>query len=644
MVNQSNDRRQTTVNDFLALQKYPVRLEKLDSVDGYGSGQLGLVALEDIGSSEIFTPLLVTIPAATVNIDYDSADRCAVCMSKTSANDSALFRCSRCAKEYYCSTDCQRKDWKDGHAAMCKLIAKRSEITGDFVRNEEMLVRILHFLKNTEEFDNEKDKDEVEDERNNVGVEVIELIDKLNINKDEDKNDNDNDDEKQNEMKKGLRNAFLLLKGNENVTGKYKISDDQIQLAKMVADNVSRFKFLKDHTSMIDINKFKSFYLTFDRNNFIILDHEFCHIREATYPLAALINHSCSPNCVYFFAGNIMIIRPIKEIKKYEQLTIPYFDTLKSYDERQKICQKQYNFRCQCIKCTAYENNEKGYKFLDKLLSYPCDKSKFPAIIDNLYAPTSNLIDKLYDSLILRKKVTIPIFKPNDLDSFITNIICSVLGSVEQDKDKMINKKIIHAPRSLNEFNKNVNFEFKDLNLDMYQTSRNDLITNLENTQPSLLNEENCVLFTVELFSIINSTINVLIDKGLWIVCSKALLFILSFCTLYYDSPYNLIFSSKLDLLSKFLWNASQCCNDFKESEKIEKLSLFFLRESLYRQIIFDSNNKNEKNEIDLTKVPNFIKKVGGSTIEHKMLLEPIFKSSKLMEDAKIYSYLSKFN
>ncbi|XP_021369225.1 uncharacterized protein LOC110460574 isoform X2 [Mizuhopecten yessoensis] len=50
-------------------------------------------------------------------------NKCEVCDKKTSS----LRRCSACQQVYYCSTVCQREDWKRQHRVKCKEIQKREQ-------------------------------------------------------------------------------------------------------------------------------------------------------------------------------------------------------------------------------------------------------------------------------------------------------------------------------------------------------------------------------------------------------------------------------------------------------------------------------------------------------------------------------------
>ena len=52
---------------------------------------------------------------------------CGHCHQGPRSPSSPLLRCSRCKIFYYCSKDCQAKDWKRGHKRFCSLIASSSE-------------------------------------------------------------------------------------------------------------------------------------------------------------------------------------------------------------------------------------------------------------------------------------------------------------------------------------------------------------------------------------------------------------------------------------------------------------------------------------------------------------------------------------
>ena len=70
---------------------------------------------------EPLVDLAMRLPGATAAAEKDAekpAERCAVCRSRGD-----LHRCSGCKAVWYCSSECQRKDWKTGHKKTCQSTA-----------------------------------------------------------------------------------------------------------------------------------------------------------------------------------------------------------------------------------------------------------------------------------------------------------------------------------------------------------------------------------------------------------------------------------------------------------------------------------------------------------------------------------------
>ena len=47
--------------------------------------------------------------------------------SFSSCQKSFKLRCSSCKSVGYCSTDCQKKDWLQGHKTVCKLVVAEKQ-------------------------------------------------------------------------------------------------------------------------------------------------------------------------------------------------------------------------------------------------------------------------------------------------------------------------------------------------------------------------------------------------------------------------------------------------------------------------------------------------------------------------------------
>ena len=83
----------------------------------------------------------------------------------------------------------------------------------------------------------------------------------------------------------------------------------------------------------------------------------------------SFFNHSCLPNCGYSILGDFMFIVTNRAVAEGDELTIPYCDVLKSFQDRQKIFggwNESEGFTCLCSRCefnrkysyvSAAENN-----------------------------------------------------------------------------------------------------------------------------------------------------------------------------------------------------------------------------------------------------------------------------------------------
>jgi len=67
------------------------------------------------------------------------------------------------------------------------------------------------------------------------------------------------------------------------------------------------------------------------------------------YP-GSFFNHSCKPNCEYYFQEGSMYFISTETIKQGQEIFVTYIDNTKSYEERKKSLQV-YEFSCNCILC-----------------------------------------------------------------------------------------------------------------------------------------------------------------------------------------------------------------------------------------------------------------------------------------------------
>ncbi|CAM9805203.1 unnamed protein product [Sphacelaria rigidula] len=69
------------------------------------------------------------------------------------------------------------------------------------------------------------------------------------------------------------------------------------------------------------------------------------------FPLAAMINHSCRPNCTFTYHGEKMMVRTLEPVKAGTELTVYYIDLLQSTADRQRMLLESKHFLCCCPRC-----------------------------------------------------------------------------------------------------------------------------------------------------------------------------------------------------------------------------------------------------------------------------------------------------
>ena len=111
-------------------------------------------------------------------------------------------------------------------------------------------------------------------------------------------------------------------------------------------------------------------------------------LSKGLFPVVALLNHSCFPNCVpefeEFVVGNIgqCVIRTVNDVHVGEELTISYLAETRWHHathHRRCLLEKLWGFSCTCIRCKPPLNTDHfaHLKSLeDDLLSLQCQASR----------------------------------------------------------------------------------------------------------------------------------------------------------------------------------------------------------------------------------------------------------------------------
>jgi [histone H3]-lysine4/36 N-trimethyltransferase SMYD len=269
--------------------------------------------------------------------------RCHVCFSRPSESSSSasspakLQRCARCKLTHYCSKSCQLLSWNTVHRYECNVLAAASHqlascpsdaSAADFV----LALRIL--LQNVRKNDKLLSKpvsssssssssttttsSSSSDPLSTIYDELAELYDSLPRHR--------LTASERHESNEALAQWICAALGETTTTMTTSISE---------ADVVALLERMQV-------------------NNFSIDDESLTSIGSGAYPLGALLNHSCRPNCAlsYDLRTQRQWIRTIAPVARGEQLTHSYVDLAGTAETRRATLAERYGFECRCERCT----------------------------------------------------------------------------------------------------------------------------------------------------------------------------------------------------------------------------------------------------------------------------------------------------
>ena len=123
-----------------------------------------------------------------------------------------------------------------------------------------------------------------------------------------------------------------------------------------------------------DVEELVDILNLFQTNSFSILGELMQSIGHAVFPSAALMNHSCKPNCAL-----LHLLQPgclpkqhfiaLEDIPAGTELTHCYVEQLMPRNLRQDFLKKHYGFTCDCRRCLSPPQVDLNYeRFSPKLL------------------------------------------------------------------------------------------------------------------------------------------------------------------------------------------------------------------------------------------------------------------------------------
>lgn len=106
---------------------------------------------------------------------------------------------------------------------------------------------------------------------------------------------------------------------------------------------------------MLDMNDGVDWLCRFECNNYTLHDQNCFVYGQGVYIYASVMNHSCAPNVVCQFFGDVMQVRAIQDLQPGQEIRVSYLDLVKSKEERALELSQRYFFECSCDRCKSPE-------------------------------------------------------------------------------------------------------------------------------------------------------------------------------------------------------------------------------------------------------------------------------------------------
>ena len=358
------------------------------TVDDIGGRGRCLRATRDFARGEL---ALSSAAFASHLLSSHLTARCAGCFERSAR----LQRCASCRRTAYCSRACQRRDWIAGHRRECGAVASLDRTVPCAEVDEMILVsRVAHRALIRRDERERDDDDETPEEHPaeplknhhaeplrpsvadvhamhrwfrrstragaNEGAHIATRVHE-GARRDAPRPERDRDEEdavSAAETVRRARSVGLLPETSERI-------DDDDEEDEWEDDARADAEDARARTATRSSR----------RNDFAVMDPLLVPLAAASYPLGALLNHSCDPNCVVSYrsrapsvpgdagdagdAGDggvpggewIQEFRCARRVSRGEELTHAYVDASTPPVERREALSRRYGFVCDCARC-----------------------------------------------------------------------------------------------------------------------------------------------------------------------------------------------------------------------------------------------------------------------------------------------------
>lgn len=404
------------------------------------------------------------LSCSLINQSKDDEDRqyCAYCFAK-GATEVKLSRCGRCKSIWYCSRGCQKLDFQV-HKVECAYFTSSSFRSFDNNNNmqtdrvvAEICLLIRTFVLVTKSSGTVKE---------NVG-----MVDRIQ--------DSPCTPRKHDAaVDCGIIHLFALQKSSLSMD-----SVDQLMVTEATnaiwAKRSQLYGKGNDGRTQESIRHAMEILLRIFRvNNFGITNELLQVVANAVYPLGALLNHSCQPNCLlrYHFGSKTLPILEIvacRDIKQGEELTHSYVELVQPIKARQDRLRSNYGFTCECDRCLL-EKGEQAPEDLFLLLQLQerglirqwldyFDPNTTLTTLPDLHRRPARATEKpvLDDSkFVLRRKI----------DQYRRQAIqCMTMDNLKGELDCLSNAVKLLCQLLVHQKEKDESIAAKEVNLEMYE-------------------------------------------------------------------------------------------------------------------------------------------------------------------------------
>ncbi|EKX40069.1 hypothetical protein GUITHDRAFT_164767 [Guillardia theta CCMP2712] len=277
-------------------------------------------------------------------------ERCNECFRRP-AEGISLLRCSSCKITRYCGKECQARAWKRSHKYECSLQRELEDRFGSLPSSVyidvTIIIRIAILLMSGKAVNAMSSDDYVQDHDD-----VKAMIDHMA------------------QMRKSNAQEFA---GNQEIV---RIAEHLLDMLQARSPKGLDWSLKPTEEELLKV------LCKFACNNFShaarqIWDDLIVSHGMGVYPLGAILNHSCKPNCVIYYHPETheQEFRCIEDIQVGEDICHSYIDLAAVSKTRKEKLQSTYYFDCDCQCCKFPEELDNKLGARDGKVTEKCDRA-----------------------------------------------------------------------------------------------------------------------------------------------------------------------------------------------------------------------------------------------------------------------------